>query len=225
MTEINVNNNQIETANVDVNNNEDENTIIIHYRNQFDVLEYTTLVNQLVDGFFDENGEYTPHIGDMNAMLLFYNVCVVDKDVVTESGLPIDDFDNLDEVNALFSDDDFIGCYNEAIAYTGTILYDFGNALKTALEIVNYRVNSVSRALLAIYNQFSETLNKINTLMSPENIQLLSEFAKNVSNSNFNAQAVEDAFMATEAWKRIMETDKKNNEENDDTEESDMGEE
>ena len=100
MTEINVNNNQIETANVDVNNNEDENTIIIHYRNQFDVLEYTTLVNQLVDGFFDENGEYTPHIGDMNAMLLFYNVCVVDKDVVTESGLPIDDFDNLDEVNA-----------------------------------------------------------------------------------------------------------------------------
>ena len=31
--------------------------------------------------------------------------------------------------------------------------------------------------------------------------------------------------MTTEAWKRIMETDKKNNEENADTEESDMGEE
>lgn len=217
MTEINVKKDELEMKNTEVENNDGEEVVvIIEYKNHFTVTEYYSIVDELVNGFFDEDGEYSPQIGDMVSMLIFYNECIINKDSITEKGQPIDD---LEEADVLFSDNNFIGCYNEAIEYTGYIAYDFANALKTALEIVNHRINSVPRVMIAIFSEFYETLNKINTLMTPDNIKLLSEFAKNVSDSNFNAQSVSDAFMTTEAYKRIMESAKENEDDSESVEE------
>ena len=48
-------------------------------KTELNVIDYVSMVNAIVSEYFDEDGTYTPHIGKMNAMRLFYNNCVTDS--------------------------------------------------------------------------------------------------------------------------------------------------
>ena len=184
----------------------EETTIEIEYRDRFNVTEYYVLVNDIADGFFGEEGDFIPHIGDMVAMLIFYNECILNKEVFDTEEYIDDPFD----ADALFENEAFIECFNEAIAFDGEIKYDFANAFKNAMEIVNYRNSSMSYVMNEFMNGFSKMVQTVTETVTDENMEKLTEFAKAVSDKDFSAQAVGDAFAKTEAFKKILGTEKEN---------------
>lgn len=178
-----------------------ENTI--KYKDYFTIMEYYKLVDDIVDGFWSEDGSYIPHIGDMNAMWVFFTDCVLNKEAIVKKELK-----DVMEADKIFSNQDFIETYNQAISFDGEIKYDFANAFKNAMEIIQFRVSSPQYALSQITNSISSMVESINSVMSEDNINNLMEFAKNVSDGKYDAKAVSDAFAESEAFKKIAELDR-----------------
>lgn len=176
----------------------------IEYKDYFSVTEYYTLVNDLVEGFFGEDGSYTPHIGDMNSMLIFFNQCIQNKDILTDKEF----IDDVMDAEVIFANTDFIAAFNEAIFYDGDIKYDFANAFKNAMEIVQYRISSMQFAMSQVMNGFNALVGSINSVMNEDTIDKLTEFAQNVSDGKYDAKAVSDAFAESEAFKKIAEMER-----------------
>jgi len=179
----------------------EETELKIEYKDQFSVAEYYALVNEIVDGFFGDDGEFTPHIGDMVAMLAFFNDCVINKKDIIDAE-KVEDVLDADE---LFLNEDFILAFNEAIYFDGDIKYDFANAYKNAMEIVTYRNTSVPRAFNNLLAGLNKIVESVTSVMSEENVEKITNLAEAVSNKDFSAKAIGDAFAETEAFKKIME--------------------
>lgn len=173
----------------------------IEYKDRFTITEYYLIVNTIVDGFFGDDGSYTPHIGDMVAMLTFFNECVMNKHDIIDA----DRIDDVLEADELFANDEFISSFNEAIYFDGDIKYDFANAFKNAMEIVANKNNSIPLALNNVMNSISEIVETTNEMLTEENINKLTDFANAVAQSNFNAKSVADAFATTDAFQKILE--------------------
>lgn len=178
----------------------------LEYKDYFNVTEYYFIVKEIVDGYFDDLGDYAPHLGDMSAMLLFFNLCIENKELLTEEKEITDPF----EAEVIFANEDFIRAFNEAIFFDGDIRYDFANAYKNAMEIVQYRINSPSYAVNQAAIKMNEVLggigdivDSVNSVMNEETVNKLVDFAQKVSDGKYDAKAVSDAFAESEAFKKI----------------------
>lgn len=176
----------------------------IKYKEYFNVAEYYTMVNDIVDGYFSEDGSFAPHIGDMSAMLTFFNNCVLNKQEITEKEF----IEEVVDAEVLFANTDFIVAFNEAIYFDGDIKYDFSNIYKNAMEIVQYRIGSIQYAVNKAMNGLDALVKSINSVMNEDVINNLTEFAQNVSDGKYDAKAVADAFAETEAFKKIAEMER-----------------
>ena len=88
------------------------------------MVEYLTMVNEIVLEYFDEDGNYQPQIGILNAMRLFYNECVIES----KFELPHDITDAMD-MEIMVTDDEFVNEFNNAIIGDRPgIRFDFANA-------------------------------------------------------------------------------------------------
>jgi len=180
----------------------------VAYRDSFDFVDYYNLVNQLVEGYFNEDGDYLPQIGDAVAMTIFFNVCIIDKEQFSDLEIIEDPL----EAGGVFEDEDFIEAFNEAIFFNGQIRFDFANAFKNALEIVNYRTSSLTYASKVLTGGIKDIINRLDETYDDERLQTLATIAENVASSDFNAKAVSDAFAETEAFQKIMDESGKVNE-------------
>lgn len=177
----------------------------VAYKDSFTVAEFYDLTDKIANGYFDENGEYTPQVGDAIAMMLFFNVCVTDKEQFTDKEV----LDNLTECDDVFENEDFIQAFNEAIFFNGQIRFDFANAFKNAMEIVTYRTDSPVYAVKKVEDAVKSVIDIINNTFDEDRLERLNTIAENVSSSEFNAKAVSDAFAETEAFQKILELEPK----------------
>lgn len=177
----------------------------VAYKDSFTVAEFYDLTDKIANGYFDENGEYTPQVGDAIAMMLFFNVCVMDKEQFTDKEV----LDNLTECDDVFENEDFIRAFNEAIFFNGQIRFDFANAFKNAMEIVTYRTDSPAYAVKRVEDAVKSVIDIINNTFDEDRLERLNTIAENVSSSEFNAKAVSDAFAETEAFQKILEIEPK----------------
>ena len=76
------------------------------------IVDFVSTVNDIVLEYFDADGAYTPHIGLLNAMRVFYNECV--KESKFDGDIPHNVADAL-EMEAIVADEQFIQCFNEAL--------------------------------------------------------------------------------------------------------------
>ena len=146
------------------------------------VIEFKLLTEALADGYFDEDDNYTPHIGFLNSMRLFYNLCV--RESKFDKDLP-NDFDEIVLVESLANDDDFMSKFNKAIESSEKKL-DFCSAFNCALDIVKSRNNPFERSINkaaafigAFFSSFSE-------VMDNENIEKLRELADQIKSGAFD---------------------------------------
>ena len=51
----------------------------IKVKENFEIVDFATMVDSIVAEYFDAEGNYTPHIGMLNAMRVFYNECVTES--------------------------------------------------------------------------------------------------------------------------------------------------
>lgn len=152
------------------------------------VVDYVGMVSNIVDGFFDSDGEYVPHIGKLNAMRLFYNDCVKES----EFDIPHNITDAI-EMDVLIEDKGYIDIFNKSLDTHGIIKFDFANAYSDAIKIVEQKTTSFSGAVESIRNAVSKLVKEINPVLSESNIEKLSKISDDISKGSLNAEAVVEA--------------------------------
>lgn len=156
-----------------------------------ELFDYLAMVNEIALEFFSEEGTYQPHIGKVNAMRLFYNQCVTQSKFDEKYSHDIVDAMDMVEIVA---DADFISAYNESIAAGAYTSLDFGNAYKDAMEIVDVRKSSFGNAVEIVGSMLNRLVGSISSVLTDENIEKVSQIAKEISNGNISAEAVVDAY-------------------------------
>lgn len=169
------------------------------------MVDYLVMVNEIVLEYFNEEGEYQPQIGTLNAMRLFYNNCVVES----KFDISHDIVDAMD-MEPIVNDDEFIAAFNDAIiGDCPGICMDFANAYKDALDIVETKKTSIERAVNSVKNMITSILDVINPLLSDEHIDKVSEIARDVSNGKISAEAVIDAYGKSKRFKEVISSGEK----------------
>jgi len=158
-------------------------------KTDMNIVDYVSLVNNIVNEFFDDEGEYVPHIGRLNTMRLFYNECVIESNFELSH-----DFEDALQMGVLVEDEEFIEQFNAALKGDGTIRLDFANAYAEAMEIVNVRKGSFGNAVNVIKNAISNVVDMINPVLGKENIEKFNKLADTFSKGNLSADSIVEAF-------------------------------
>lgn len=156
------------------------------------LFDYLAMVKEIAYEFInDEDGTYQPQIGKLNAMRLFYNHCVIKSRFDEKYGHDVIDADSMEEIVA---DDGFIEAFNKAIECDGTIRYDFANAYRNAIEIVNVKKTSFGSAVNIVGSMINKIFESVSPLLTEENINIVSQIAKDMSEGKVSAEAIVDAY-------------------------------
>ena len=159
-------------------------------KSNLNIIDYVSLVNDLISDFFDsETGEYTPHIGKLNAMRLFYNEYVIES----KFDLPHDFTDAL-EMDVLINDEEFINQFNKAIKGDGIIRLDFANAYADAMEAVNAKKNSFGNAVNIIRKAVEKVSESISSVVTDEGLEKLTKISDGVKAGNLNLDSFIKAY-------------------------------
>ena len=153
------------------------------------VLDYASMVNSLANDYFDEDGTYTPHIGKLNVMRLFYNTCIKEG---KQEGL--DTIDEIENMEKIIHDEYFVKEFNHAIETDGTIRLDFANAYRDAIDMVNTRKNSFASAIEVFKGAVLGITEKISPVLTEGNLAKLTKIADEVSKGNLSADAIATAY-------------------------------
>ena len=130
----------------------------------FNMKEYIEIAEEIADGFFNEDGDYTPHIGRLLVYEVFFKHCVIEHAYT----LPEDGDNDFSKFDAVFHDEQFLNAYNDA--FTGdfqTNCLSFACAYRDAMEIVEDRKSSMKR--IASF---------IEKILTPDNIADMFEESK-----------------------------------------------
>ena len=134
---------------------------------KLDYQNYLTCVEALTESFFDEDGNYAPHIGRIMSVSLFLDFCVEDSGINMEEDNMIDQIFGNEEILMAFENE------VQACMEFGKPTLRFGNAFMDAMAIVEQKKNSLVNTLTVFANQLKQ-------VMTPENIARLQEVSKNV---------------------------------------------
>lgn len=173
---------------------------MININTKLDAVTYAAVVNELAANYFDSNGQYAPHIGFMNAMCTFYNVCVVDGDLTEKIST---DMDILDAVNILATNDEFMKDFNEA-TWPASRCLDFANAYSDAMKIVDTKKSSLHYVVDLLTNALDGIVDKISPALTKENLEMTSKIAESMSkNQNLSKSLVEE-YMKSDRFKEVV---------------------
>lgn len=124
------------------------------------MFEFIQLVNDIAEAYF-EDGIYQPHIGELNAMRLYYN----DKNNA--------DIVDAEEFAEIVRDEEFVKSYFAAISERSDKL-DFIQAYDMAMDIVNTK-----KGTLAV--MFEGVISRLNEMLSQDNIEKIKEIADGIN--------------------------------------------
>jgi len=141
-------------------------------KDTFDIANYMGVVKLIAEGFFS-GGDYTPHFGKINAMRLFYNICVVESPLDFETEIITDT-----DMNVILEDERFMPVFAKALHTNNDFELTFGNAYKDAIDIVNVKKGSLGQLTDSILEFLSDSLNSLGKALSPENIGRWESIAK-----------------------------------------------
>ena len=148
---------------------------------KFDIVDYSILVEQIAEGYFDD-GKYVPHLGRINTIMLFHSHCVDDGKIVDKEDFEI----QTEDMDIILSNAEFIEEYNKCLQ-SGTCELCFSNAYMDAMEIVNTRKGSAWNSVEFIMDAVESLSEKVLPALSEENLDRLSNIVGSISNK--------DAFM------------------------------
>ena len=173
-------------------------------KNELELIEYISLVENLAKEYFDYEGNYTPHYGELNAIRLFYNWCVED-DI---DGLP-HTLEDATELSGLVKNEDFMKAFAVCRQNrSDDCKLTFGNAYQTADLIVDERKFSFNRIAEVLKMTIGNLLDGINTALSPENIEKIEKIANEIKGGNISADSIAEAVGKSETFKQIINNKK-----------------
>lgn len=152
-------------------------------KDNLDIVAYGAAVQEIAQKFFDGDGNYAPHIGKANAMLVFYNYFVTESKF---NDIPVEEFDT----DQFFADEEFLEEYNKALVNNQRIRFNFGNAYADALEIVNTRKSSIYTIIDRIQAGLEGLVDKISPVITEENLNKLAKISDDVAKGDLSAESV-----------------------------------
>lgn len=161
----------------------------------FDMIDYIGAVDSIVSAYFDDDGTYQPHIGKLTAMSVFYNEFFKseeDEEIVNALNM----FD-------IVKNSAFIEAFNEALI-TDKIKFDFANAYKDALDIINNRKNSISNILDIVGNAIEKIIKKIEPILENTELDKILSAAKDVSDGVITPQSIVEAYGKSKVFKETI---------------------
>lgn len=131
----------------------------------FGIKTYTKIVNQIADGYFNENGEYLPSIGKAN-LISIYAACVLGDESFNDENVSATDFID----NFVSDKEKMIGFEN---ALRETDIFSFGSAVCDAREIIEIRKAQFTRKskMDDLISDIIDKVNKFEENISPEELQ------------------------------------------------------
>lgn len=150
------------------------------------VIEFVSTVNSIALEYFDDAGNYTPHIGLLNAMRVFYNTCVKESKHDTDHPHNIDD---AVEIGTIAEDDEFIESFNKAIQ-TDRYALDFATAYNEAISIVEQKKYTMQNIIDVIKKSLLEIIDNMNDILTPENIENIAKITKSINNNENEADVL-----------------------------------
>lgn len=148
-----------------------------------DIVAYGAAVREIADKFFDGDGNYTPHIGKANAMVVFYNYFVTKSKF---SELKPEEF----TTDLFFTDEEFLSEYNKAVKDCAKVRFNFGNAYQDAIDIVNTRKSSIGRVVEQFEKAIVNLSEKVAPIFSNETIDKIAKISDDVAKGDLSAEAV-----------------------------------
>lgn len=165
--------------------------------------DYIYLVNEIVSGYFGEMGEYQPHIGLLNVMRIYYNVCV--KESVFDDVIPHDIIE-LGDLQPIIDDSDFRKVFADAIENNSdSYALTFGNMYRAAKEIIEQKNYSIKSGIDVIMQAIIDLADRINPAFSEDTLNQLSTIAKEIDNGNLSPNALWEAYSKSEAFKQVLD--------------------
>ena len=152
--------------------------------------DYLVVVDLIANEYFDtETGAYTPQYGFLNAMRVFYNMCVK-TDLYN---LPHEITDGMD-MEKLVVDEDFVDAFNQAMLGDGKFRFDFANAYMQAMDIVRTKNTSAREILNELISKAIAGLESIGDVMTEENINKIVKIAEDIGNGKISAEQIVEAY-------------------------------
>lgn len=182
-----------------------ENKMNLVVDTKLGVLAYVSMVDDIVIEYFSVDGEYQPHIGFLNTIRLFYNTCV--KQSKFDDLIP-HDFTDVMLVDKLAEDQEFMDAYR--VATEGDLgKMDFANAFTDAMDIVKHRKNSLTSFVDSLKNSMGDLINMMTPALSKENLEAVSQIAKDIGNGKVTAQSIVEEYAKSQRFQDVIHASKK----------------
>ena len=150
------------------------------------VVNYMLAVEDIAAAYFDDKGNYTPAIGKINSMKVFYDYCVVD-DNKTE-------INEISDIEPIINDELFIEMFNNAVDTDSLTDLDFANALEDAMKIVEYKNSTLGGVVNLVLSKLESLADSVSPMLTEENIAAVSKIAGDIGKGNVTASAIVDAY-------------------------------
>lgn len=162
------------------------------FKNKFNINEYIQVVNEIADGFFDiETGEYYPHMGEIQAMCIFYNHCA---ELERTDPINVHPITMLEDMQVLLNIEEFVKRYNRMTTEKGRFKLDFTNAYNAAMEIVRHRNNDATAITIAIEKGVRNALKALGEMFSVDDVKSFMGIASQIADNGDIGEAIVKAY-------------------------------
>ena len=169
------------------------------------IFNYVNVVNEIAAGYFDDEHNYIPHLGLINAMKVFYNYCVDDRSKFDPNSSIID---GIEDIDSIFNDDEFLKEFNGAIIVS-SIRLDFANAFRDALDIVNTNKSPINIGIQKLKGLIKSVMDSINASLTPENIGLVEKLKSLLESGEFTVDKFIESYGDSELFQKLLDSNVK----------------
>lgn len=172
-----------------------------------DFYDYLLTIRSIADAYFNmSNGAYEPYFGEMNAIRLFYNLCVKESDFSEQFGNEINDYES---VAILAEDQEFMTAYNNATIISSEDKYfSFGRAYCMAMDMVETKKTSFGQTASIVSDAIQAIMNKLGTLLTEENMGYIKTISSEIAKGGFNAEDIVKAYGESKRFNDVVNAEK-----------------
>lgn len=154
--------------------------------------QFMKITQEIFEGYFDLDGNYSPAMGDLLTLNIFYDTCI------SEYELQADPNDLEAKLNELISNEEIMLGYQHAM-YSDS--FDFGHARLNASGMVENKLNHPTSKIDEFIDKLIDIAGTFESKFSGIDATKITDALKSLDLNNLNAQAIVDAYSETERFK------------------------
>ena len=154
--------------------------------------QFMKITQEIFEGYFDLDGNYSPAMGDLLTLNIFYDTCV------SEYELQADPNDMEAKLNELISSEEIMNEYDKSNIYAN---FYFGHAVSNAKEMIQNKLDHPTSKIDEFIDKLIDIAGTFESKFSGIDATKITDALKSLDLNNLNAQAIVDAYSETERFK------------------------